>query len=138
MSPTSLSIAVLHAHPAQCEALCDAIADEVGFRVVGGAGNGEELLAILRGAVAHVLVLDLASAGEDAQALVSAVRAESPRTGVLLLLHGQGAAQVEPLMARGAGGYLEMARAGSDMAAALRTIGMGRRYLPDAPPALIS
>lgn len=127
-----LSAAVLHGDAAHCDALCDAIADDAGFRVVGGCPDGASLLALVATATVHVLVMDVATAGDEAGELISAVRAASPRTGILLLVHGQPAARLEELMARGAGGHLDAARTGTDLAGALRTIGMGRRYVPAA------
>jgi two-component system, NarL family, nitrate/nitrite response regulator NarL len=132
MSLPFLSAAVLHGNAAHCDALCDAIADDAGFRVVGGTNDAASMLEMLGTATVHVLVIDVATAGDETPELISAVRAASPRTGILLLVHGQGAPLVEELMARGAGGYLDAARTGTDLAGALRTIGMGRRYLPTA------
>lgn len=132
MSPPFLSAAVLHQDPAQCDALCDAVADDAGFRVVGGTADAASTLEVLATATVHVLLLDVASAGDEAPEFISAVRAASPRTGILLLVHGQGAPLLEELMARGAGGWLDATRAGTDLAGALRTIGMGRRYVPAA------
>ena len=130
MSPPFLSAAVLHGHAAHSDALCDAIADDAGFRVVGGTNDAAGTLQLLATKTVHVLVIDVATAGDEAPEFISAVRAASPRTGILLLVHGQGAPLLEELMARGAGGYLDVARTGTDLAGALRTIGMGRRYVP--------
>jgi two-component system, NarL family, invasion response regulator UvrY len=132
MSPPFLSAAVLHADAAQCDGLCDAIADDAGFRVVGGTNDAASALELLATATVHVLVIDLATAGDEAPELISAVRAASPRTGILLLVAAQPATLLDELMARGAGGYLAAAQMGTDLARALRTIGMGRRYVPVA------
>jgi DNA-binding NarL/FixJ family response regulator len=137
MSPGSMNIAVLHAQQEHRFALCDFIADEVGFRIVGDVPGGNEALDLLRVTAAHVLVVDLESVGAEAPHLISAARALSPATSILLLVRGQPNGELEELMDRGAGGYVAMDRARVDLVAALRTIGMGRRYRPpvDKAPA---
>jgi two-component system, NarL family, invasion response regulator UvrY len=132
MGPVTINIAVLHGQAPHREALCDFIADEVGFHVVGGADTAAATLDLMRVVPAHVLVVDLESAGDGALELLSSARALSPGPGILLLVHGQPLALIEELMARGAAGYLETARVATQLTAALRTIGMGRRYLPHA------
>ena len=127
-----MNIAVLHAQQEHRFALCDFIADEVGFRIVGDVAGGTEALDLLRVTAAHVLVVDLDSVGAEAPHLISAARALSPATSILLLVHGQPHAELEGLMERGAGGYLPMDRARDELVAALRTIGIGRRYRPPA------
>jgi DNA-binding NarL/FixJ family response regulator len=131
MSPTSMNIAVLHAQQDHRFALCDFIADEVGFRIVGDVAGDTEALDLLRVTAAHVLVVDLESVGGEAPHLITAARALSPHT-CILLVRGQPLAELEELMDRGAGGYLSMDRARDDLVAALRTIGMGRCYRPPA------
>jgi DNA-binding NarL/FixJ family response regulator len=129
MSPATINIAVLHQEAQQCEALCDFIADSgVGFRVVGGTHSAAEAVDLLRTTSANVLVVDLESVGEGAAELLSSTRALSPGTGILLLVRDHPLEQLEELMARGAGGFLEADRASAGIVAALRTLGMGRRY----------
>jgi DNA-binding NarL/FixJ family response regulator len=133
--PLNLRIVVLHAEPAQCAALCDFISDEVGFHVVGGVAGGEELLRLLAIVPTHILVLDLSSVGSEAPALLAGVRAASPGSAILLVADGQSPAELEDLMTHGATGYLASARAAHELTAALRTVGMGRRYRPGGAPA---
>lgn len=133
MSPSSLNIVIVHAQAAHCEALCDFVADQVGFRIIAGSASGPEAVDLMRVASVHVLILDLESLADDAVDVIASARAASPGTGILLLAHRQPAALLDALMLRGATGYLRTERIGPDMAAALRTIGRGRRYLPPAP-----
>jgi DNA-binding NarL/FixJ family response regulator len=127
-----MNIAVLHGQQEHRHALCDFIADEVGFRIVGDVRGGPEALDLLRVTAAHVLVVDLDSVGAEAPHLISAARAIAPATCILLLVQAQPETELEGLMERGAGGYLAMEDARTDLVAALRTIGMGRRYRPPA------
>lgn len=132
MAPGTLHIAVLHAQASQREALCDFIADEVGFRVVGGRGSAAEALDLMRNAATHVLLVDLDSVGAAAQDLLTSARDASPGTGILLIVDGAPACDLDALMARGAGGWLRATEARAELVPALRTIGMGRRYRPPA------
>lgn len=133
MSPTTLNIAVLHRELSQREALCDYIADEVGFRVVGHTAGGDHALALLAAADPriHVLVVDFDSVEAGAAAhFIPSLRALSPGTAVLLLLPGPPGPEVEALLAHGVSGYLDAGRTAVELTPALRTIGMGRRYRP--------
>ena len=130
MSPTTINIAIVHSEPAERDALCDFIADEVGFRVVGGSGPGPDALELVRSGRVHVVVIDLDSVPYGAGDLIADLRAAAPGSGVLLLVGGDQAGQLPDLMQRGATGYVENARIPTHLTAALRTIGMGHRYVP--------
>jgi two-component system invasion response regulator UvrY len=134
MAPGTINIAVVHAHTDERHALSDFIADAVGFRVVGDTEPGPDLLDLLRASVIHVLVLDLESFSAGSTDFLLAARAASPGTGILLLVRGQPGEWVEELMLRGATGYVQADRIHADLVAALRTVGMGRRYLPRLDP----
>jgi two-component system invasion response regulator UvrY len=134
MAPSTINIAVVHAQADERHALSDYIADEVGFRVIGDTVPGPALLDLLRASVIHVLVLDLESFSAGTTDFISSARAASPATGILLLVRGQPGEWLDELMLRGAAGYVQAERIHSDLVAALRTIGMGRRYLPRLDP----
>jgi DNA-binding NarL/FixJ family response regulator len=134
MAPSTINIAVVHAQADERHALSDYIADEVGFRVVGDSGPGPDLLDLLRASVIHVLVLDLESFSVGSTEFLLSARAASPATGILLLVNGQPTDWLDELMLRGAAGYVHAGRIHADLVAALRTIGMGRRYLPRLDP----
>jgi DNA-binding NarL/FixJ family response regulator len=127
-----IQVAVMHAEAGPCDALCDAISDAGGFHVIGTARNGADALVLMETLKADVIVLDLASIGAEAAGLLLASRARSPRTGILLLANEQERGAVDDLVARGAGGFVDTALLATQLAPALRTIGMGRRYVPVA------
>jgi DNA-binding NarL/FixJ family response regulator len=129
MSPSTINIAVMHGQAAEREALCDLIADEVGFRVVGECSELHEALELMRPGV-HVLVIDLGTLPDASFEWIATARATCPATGILLLVREPPDQALEALLLRGATGYLEYARIAADISAALRTIGMGRRYQP--------
>jgi len=131
MTPSGLvHVVVVHAQGPQCDGLCDAITDSGGYRVVGSPHNCAEALALMRTVAADVLVMDLASVGAEASGMLSAARALAPRVGILLVSRGHARSAVQDLLARGATGCVDYAAIGEQLAPALRTIGMGRRYLP--------
>ena len=135
MSPTTINIAVAHAQAAERHALSDFIADEVGFRVVGDADPGPDLIELLRSGSIHVLVLDIEGFSTGTTDFITSARAASPATGILLLVGNPSNQWLDEMMARGAAGYVQAARIGTELVAALRTVGMGRRYLPPLPEA---
>ena len=130
MSPGPIRVAVVHADAAQRDALCDFIADAIGFRVVGETFQGGDVLQLMPSRPVNVLVVDLESLGDQAAAWIAAAKIESPGAGILLLVHAQPLAAVQDLLQRGAAGYVQIGSIATELVAALRTIGMGRRYVP--------
>ncbi len=103
----------------------------MGFRVTGSARDAAGLDELLRSARTHILLVDLASVVGDAVALLAAARAAAPGVGILLQVQGQPQAQIDNLMEKGAGGFVESGQP-ADLVAALRTMALGRRYQPPA------
>jgi DNA-binding NarL/FixJ family response regulator len=132
MSPSTIDIAVVYREPAERGALCDFISDQVGFRLVGDSGGGDDAIDLMRNKRIHVMILDLQSLAGNALEAMGALRAQAPGAGVLLLVRDEAAALVEGLMQRGATGYLEAHRIAGELVPAVRTIAMGRRYRPQA------
>jgi DNA-binding NarL/FixJ family response regulator len=126
-----IQVAVMHAQAGPCDALCDAISDAGGFNVTGTARNCADAAVLMQTLTADVIVLDLASIGAEAAGSLLASRASS-RAGILLLAGEHERAAVDDLVARGAAGFIDTALLPTQLAPALRTVGMGRRYLPVA------
>lgn len=131
MSPSTINIAVLHQDRAARESLCDFIADQVGFRVVGGTAHVPQLADVLRASPVHVLVVHHASAALAVVELIGSARALSPGAGVVVLL-GLGAEDLPAEMLPVGAACLAEDRVGAELVGALRTIAMGRRWRPAA------
>lgn len=132
MSPSTINIAVLHADTAARASLCDFIADQVGFRVVGDAAIAPQLPDFQRASPpVHVVVVHHAAgagAGEAMERIVSA-RTLLPGAGVVVLMAQDAEALPQHLVPSGAA-CLHEERVPAELVGALRTIAMGRRYTP--------
>ena len=129
MSPSTINIAVLHSDTAARASLCDFIADQVGFRVVGEAAVAPQLPDLQRAAPVHVVVVHhAAGAGAvDAMERIVSARALLPGAGVVVLL-AQDAEALPPDQVPSGAACLHEDRVPAELVGALRTIAMGRRY----------
>jgi DNA-binding NarL/FixJ family response regulator len=121
-----------------------------GFRVLLGeqpwverclaARTGAEALALARSFEPHVALVDLFLAGESGAELCESIRYTSPSTRVLLI---SGAGRMSPAAARAAGasGFVSKDWDASDVAMAVRRVGLGMTmFAPksDQPAPLLS
>ena len=121
-----------------------------GFRVLLGqqpwverclaARTGEEALALVRRYEPHVALVDLFLAGESGADVCAAIRAESPRTRVLLI---SGAGRMSPAAAKAAGasGFVSKDLDAIEVARAVRMVGQGMTLFSlkaDQPAPLLS
>lgn len=129
MSPSTINIAVLHSDTAARASLCDFIADQVGFRVVGEAAGAPQLPDLQRASPVHVVVVHHAAGAGEAMERIGSARALLPGAGVVVLLAQDAEALPQELVPTGAA-CLQEERVPAELVGALRTIAMGRRYTP--------
>ncbi len=110
-----------------------------GFRVLLGgqpwverclaAKTGDEALELTRKWTPHVALVDLFLAGESGADVCSAIRAESPRTRVLLI---SGAGRMSPAAAKAAGasGFVSKDLEATEVARAVQLVGQGQTMFP--------
>lgn len=108
------------------------LAAVAGLEVVGEAGSGEELLALLPGAGATVLLLDLALPGPDAPALLPALCAQVPALRVLACGDTTNEHYVARAFDLGAHGYVLKSTPPTELVHGLRTVAAGRPFLCSA------
>jgi two-component system response regulator DesR len=121
-----------------------------GFRVLLGqqpwverclaARTGAEALELTRRYEPHVALVDLFLAGESGADVCDSIRRESPSTRVLLI---SGAGRMSPAAARAAGasGFVSKDLEASEVAKAVRAVGLGMTMFPakaDQPAPLLS
>ena len=121
-----------------------------GFRVLLGqqpwverclaARTGAEALELTRRYRPHVALVDLFLAGESGADVCDSIRRESPETRVLLI---SGAGRMSPAAARAAGasGFVSKDLEASEVAQAVRMVGLGMTMFPpkaEQPAPLLS
>lgn len=106
--------------------------------VVGEAENGRDLVDLVQGARADVVLMDIVMPEVDGIEAIRALHRESPGTRVLVLSSFADDAQVFAAVHAGAAGYLMKDVRPDDLATAIRQVHAGRTVLhPDAAARLV-
>lgn len=93
------------------------------------AGDGRELLTLVRERTPDVVVLDVGLPGRGGLDVLLQLKHEQPRLAVLILsMHSAQKYAVRALRS-GASGYLEKASVAEELVGSLRTVASGRKYL---------
>ncbi|TGE21674.1 response regulator transcription factor [Hymenobacter aquaticus] len=103
--------------------------DEPELDVVGEAGNGEELLALLPGTPADVVLLDLTMPGKDGFATLNTLREQYPQIRVLILSMLDHERYVAQALDAGATGYVLKNTSRSELVYALHRVAAGHHFL---------
>ncbi|AVQ84718.1 MULTISPECIES: response regulator [Variovorax] len=110
----------------------------VDFRVVGEAGSGREAIDLVRTADIDVLVMDLSMPGQSGIDALAMVRAKAPDLGVLILSGYPEEHYAVNLIRQGASGYLNKECEPEEIAKAIRTVALGRRYISPSVAELLA
>lgn len=118
-------------HPIVREGLKRIVAECPDMTVVSEAGDGDELLELLRGSAVDVLLLDISMPGPEFLELMRQLREEWPSVRVLVLsTHPEDQYAVRSLRA-GAAGYLSKDRSPDRLADAVRRVFRGAKYVTE-------
>ncbi len=117
-----LRYAVADDHKIFRQGLRHALDGDDGLRCIGEAGNGAELLSLLEGAEADVVLMDLKMPVMDGIESTKALREKYPATKVIILTMQDDEQLVLHLLEAGAGGYLVKNAEPEEIQTALRTV----------------
>jgi DNA-binding NarL/FixJ family response regulator len=99
------------------------------IRVVGAAANGRDAVKQVLALRPDVVVMDVAMPDLNGIEATSQMREACPKTEVLILSMHSSTEHIFRALQAGARGYLLKDSAGSEVAAAVRAVRAGRRYL---------
>lgn len=102
------------------------------FAVIGEASDLDETRAMLRERAPSVLVLDLHMGRQLSLGMLSALRAASSSTAVVILTMDDDPAFAQQAWSAGAEGYVLKEASRTDLIRAIRTVSKGGRYLDPA------
>jgi DNA-binding NarL/FixJ family response regulator len=108
------------------------LSEEVDLRITGEARNGREALDLARGGEVDVLLLDISMPDQGGVDALAAIKARFPELPVLILSGFPEAQYATALLRQGASGYLNKDCDPNDIATAIRTVALGRRYITPA------
>ncbi len=122
-------IAIADDHALVRRGLSELLREMEGFRIVGEAASGDELVRLVRDTAVDVAIVDMNMPGPSGLDLVKSLVAEFPRLPILVLsAHPEDQYAVRVVRA-GAKGYLTKESAESELVAAVRRVTAGERYL---------
>ncbi len=111
------------------EGLKHILSNEPEFDVVAEAGDGHEVLRIVRELPFDLLVLDLSMPGRSGMELIKLVHTDKPKVRILVLSMHQEVQYAVRAIKLGAAGYLTKESAPAELAQALRKIAAGGAYV---------
>jgi two-component system, NarL family, invasion response regulator UvrY len=124
-----IQILIADDHQIFRQGLVRLLADYNDLTVVAQAGTGAEVLEALRTHHVDVLMLDLSMPGRGGIELIPQVKSLQPGVHVLVLtMHGD-EPYVSQALRAGADAYMTKENAASDLAAAIRRVAAGGRYI---------
>jgi two-component system, NarL family, invasion response regulator UvrY len=127
-----MKIVIADDHAIVRRGLQQIIATRGGWKVVGEASSGAELLALLQTVEADVLVLDVSLGDRSGIDLLEPVRALRPNLPVLMLsVYAEEHYAMRALRA-GAHGYIQKDRPPEEIIAAIERVATGRTYMSEA------
>ncbi|HEY2979419.1 MAG TPA: response regulator transcription factor [Burkholderiaceae bacterium] len=114
------------------------ISEQVDLRVTGEAADGAGALQLARQGELDVLLMDLAMPDQSGVDALAAIKARFPDLPVLILSGYPEAHYATTLLRQGASGYLNKECDPEEIATAIRTVALGRRYITPAVAELLA
>jgi two-component system, NarL family, response regulator NreC len=120
------------------EGLRSLIGKEKGFRVVGEAADGVQLLDVLRRIKCEVVILDLSMPNMDGMTAISKVRDSYPEVKILVLTMLKDHEHFRHAMTSGALGYLVKDEAFDQLIVALKSLFKNKPYVSPSVASLLT
>ncbi|RPH55782.1 MAG: DNA-binding response regulator [Chloroflexi bacterium] len=120
MNTSPLTILVIERHPLMREALCAAIADEPGMRLVAQAFDSDEALELVNGRAPDIVLYSLGNPGWDDLRAIRALRQALPTASILALTTNEVDEQERDALEAGAQVVLSKAAPRAELLRALR------------------
>jgi two-component system NarL family response regulator len=127
---TQIRVMVIEDHQMVRQGLVALLAMQDDLEVVADVGDGESALAVFRQHRPDVTLVDLRLPKKDGVEVIRTLRAESPRSRLLVLTTYDGENDVSLALQAGASGYLLKGASATELTDAIRAVHGGRRYVP--------
>ena len=103
---------------------------DTGLKVVGEAGDGLELVALLKEIIAHMVILDLSMPNMDGFEAAREIKKIYPDINILILTMHKEAEYALQAISAGARGYVVKENADQELFHAMKTVREGGVYFP--------
>jgi DNA-binding NarL/FixJ family response regulator len=121
---------VVDDHPVVCFGLLGIIRNQPDMTVVAEARNGIDAIARFREFRPDVTLMDLRMPGMSGVAAIREIRKAFPTAAIIVLTTYHGDEEIRQALAAGAQAYLLKGMSHVKLVEAIRSVHMGRRYLP--------
>ncbi len=126
---SKIKILIADDHPIVREGFKQVLSDTTDMLVADEAGNGQEVLSLIRNNKYDVILLDISMPGRSGLEILKELRSEYPKLPVLIVsIYPEEQYAVRAFRA-GASGYLTKASAPHELIEAIRKISKGGRYI---------
>ena len=130
-----IRVLIAYDHKIVRDGLKRILAATTDLEVAGEAGDGDELLKLVKSGEHDVAVVDMSMPGLSGIALIKRLKSERPRLRILVLsMHGESQYAARALKA-GASGYLNKDSAAEQLVGAIRKIAAGGVHIGEAAAA---
>lgn len=127
-----IRIAIVDDHALVRSGLKQFLGEHVDFRVVAECASAREVMDVVRQEAADVILLDISMPDQSGVDALQAIKARSPDLAVLILSSFPAEHYATTLLRKGALGYLTKDCDPDEIAKAIRTVALGRRYISAA------
>ena len=129
---TSKQIKVLTVddHPLLRQGIAGVIQGEKDMLVVGEAANGREAIEMFRSRRPDVTLIDLQMPDVNGIDAIVAIRQEHPQARIIVLTTYEGDALARRALKAGVAGYILKDMIRTELLAAIRSVHVGKRYIP--------
>ena len=127
-----IQIAIADDHALIREGVKKILRRQPDMRLIGEAGNGSELLEILRDVEPEVLILDITLPGRSGLDLLGDIKRLRPKLAVLVLSMFEEERFALRVLRSGAAGYVCKSSAAEQLVTAIRKVVAGGRYVSPA------
>ena len=126
---SKIKILIADDHPIVREGFKQVLSETTDMLVADEAGNGQEVLNLIRNNKYDVILLDISMPGRSGLEILKELRSEYPKLPVLIVsIYPEEQYAIRAFRA-GASGYLTKASAPHELIAAIRKISKGGRYI---------
>jgi two-component system, NarL family, invasion response regulator UvrY len=127
-----MKVLIADDHPVVRHGLKQILATDSDMTVVGEAKNGNEAMELARKLEWDVAVLDYSMPGRSGLELLSEIKREFPQRPVLVLSMHPEELHARRVLKAGGAGYMNKESAGEELAAAIRKVVTGGKYVSAA------
>ena len=125
----AISILIADDHDIIREGIKNILRDNLGYKIVGEAADGEEVVTAVKKLKPDILLLDISMPKISGLEVIKQVHYVSPKTKILIITVHKAHTYILKAFKAGAKGYLHKENAGEDLLFALGKISRGGTYL---------